>query len=93
VGVYGFTIGTGLGSYLLTYSGSQLTRAGLEQGKQQESMVYQYNSQGQITGTTRKDRRQLEQAAGGGANFPKRRNVQEPTEKTIEMETSGELTR
>jgi hypothetical protein len=28
----------------------------------------------------------LEQAAGGGKNFPEQRHFQEPTEKTIEME-------
>jgi hypothetical protein len=40
-----------------------------------------------------KDSRQLEQAAGGGKNFPKRRYVHEPTEKFIEMESARELTR
>jgi hypothetical protein len=76
--------------WVLTYSGSQLTRTGQERGKQEENKAYQYNSHGQIPGNTVrypvlvccKDRRQLEQAAGGGKNFPKRRDVQEPTEKT-----------
>jgi hypothetical protein len=30
----------------------------------------------------------LEQAAGGGKNFSEQRNFQEPTAKTIEMETT-----